>query len=128
MSASTLGTIAAVIVGVVFLVAAVTKLAAPQAWRAQARGLGVPEGMAVVVPFVEAVLGALLVAQVERHVVAWFAVALLVAMTALLVQRLAQGEHPPCACFGAWSVKPVGVSHVVRNLVLLVLALAAALL
>lgn len=128
MSASTWGAIAAAVVGVVFLVAAVSKLAGPQAWRVQADGLGVPDAVAVVVPYVEAVLGALLVVQFQRHVVAWCAVAVLLAMTALLVRRLAQGRRPPCACFGAWSAKPIGAGHVARNLVLVAVAVAAALL
>jgi uncharacterized membrane protein YphA (DoxX/SURF4 family) len=119
--------IAAVVVGGVFLVAAVTKLANPQAWLAQASGLRVPAGLAGAVPYVEAVLGALLVVQLWRHVVAVAAVALLVAMTALLVARLAAGEHPPCACFGAWSAKPISMVHVVRNVVLIALAVLAAL-
>ena len=49
----------------------------------------------------------------------------LVAFTALIVRRLAQGQHPPCACFGAWSAKPLGWSHVARNVVLMVIAVVA---
>ncbi len=128
MSASTWGAVAAAIVGAVFLVAAVSKLAAPQEWRAQARGLGVPDAVALVVPYVEAALGAVLVVQLGRHVVAWLAVALLLVMTLLLVRRLAQGEHPPCACFGAWSAKPIGAGHVGRNLAFIALAATAAVL
>ena len=128
MSAGTWGVVAAVVVGAVFLVAAVTKLADPQGWRAQAAGLRVPKAVATVVPFVEAAVGALMVVQLGRHVVAWVAFALLVAMAALLARRIAQGEHPPCACFGAWSATPIGWWHVVRNLLLAAVAVAAALL
>jgi uncharacterized membrane protein YphA (DoxX/SURF4 family) len=126
MSASAWGAVAAVIVGVVFLVAAVTKLANQEGWRSQAAALGVPGVVAVVVPYTEAVLGALLVVQLGRHLVAWLAAALLLAMTMLLVARLAQGERPPCACFGALSAKPISAALVVRNLVLAALAVAAA--
>ena len=128
MSRSTWGAVAAVVVGVVFLVAAVTKLARPAAWRTQSADLRVPWPVAAVVPYVEAVVGALLVVQAMRHAVAWAAAALLVAMTALLAGRLAQGEHPPCACFGAWSASPISMRHVVRNLVFIAVAVMAAVL
>jgi hypothetical protein len=61
-------------------------------------------------------------------VFAWAAAAVLVAFTALLVGKLAQGERPPCACFGSFTAAPIGPSNVVRNLVLIALAVAAALL
>jgi hypothetical protein len=40
---------------------------------------------------------------------------------------LLDGRHPPCACFGALSRRPIGWGSVVRNLVLLALAVTAAL-
>jgi uncharacterized membrane protein YphA (DoxX/SURF4 family) len=119
---------AALVVAVVLLVAGVSKLARPAEWRSQARGLGVPGLVSAVVPFVEVLLGALLLVQVQRHVVAWLAVGLFGAFTALLALRLAQGQHPPCACFGSLSSKPIGLSHVARNVALICLGVAAALL
>ncbi|MGZ6987202.1 MAG: MauE/DoxX family redox-associated membrane protein, partial [Ilumatobacteraceae bacterium] len=56
------------------------------------------------------------------------AAALLVSFTTLLVLRMAQGRRPPCACFGAWTAKPIGWRNVVRNAVLLGLAAAVAVL
>ena len=50
---------------------------------------------------------------------------MLVAFTALIGVALAHGRHPPCACFGAWSAKPIGAGHLVRNAALIVLALLA---
>jgi hypothetical protein len=41
------------------------------------------------------------------------------------VRHLVAGRRPECACFGAWSAKPIGVGHVVRNGVLLALAVLA---
>ena len=41
-------------------------------------------------------------------------------------ERLAEGRRPPCACFGALSRRPVGPGSVVRNVVLIALALLAA--
>ncbi len=81
--------------------------------------------MIPVLPWFEIALGAALVVQVSRVAAAVIALAVLVAMTALIVRRLAQGEHPPCACFGAWSAKPLGWGHVARNGVLMFLAVVA---
>ena len=121
-----MGVVAAVVTGLVFLVAAVTKLAAPDAWRAQAADLGVPHVVATAVPYVEAVLGALLLVQFQRQVLAWCAVAVLVAFTTLLVVRLAQGRRPPCACFGSLTPKPIGVASVARNVLFVAVAVLAA--
>ncbi len=47
--------------------------------------------------------------------------------TALIVARLREGKRPACACFGAWSAKPIGAGNVVRNGVLMAVAAVAAL-
>lgn len=121
-----MGVVAAVVTGLVFLVAAITKLAAPAAWRAQASDLGVPLTVSSMVPYVEAALGALLLVQFQRHVVAWCAVGVLAAFTVLLVVRLAQGRRPPCACFGSLTPKPIGAASVARNMVFIAVAVVAA--
>lgn len=128
MSAATLGAVASVATGLMFLVSGASKLAAPQAWRVGANDLGVPWLLARPVPGVELVLGAGLAVVWQRGVLAWIAVVLLVAFTALLALRLLQGRRPVCACFGSWSARPIGVRHVARNAGFLALALAAALL
>lgn len=118
-------TIAAVIVGIAFLVAGASKIAAGPAWGSQARSLGAPAFVVPFVPWVELVIGALLVTQVARSLAAVAALVLLAVFTALIAYRLAQGERPPCACFGAWSAKPIGPSNIVRNLALMALAALA---
>ena len=87
--------------------------------------MGAPAVVVPVLPWFEIVLGAVLVVQVARVPAAAVAAVVLVAFTALIVRRLAQGEHPPCACFGAWSATPLGWSHVVRNVALISLAVVA---
>jgi uncharacterized membrane protein YphA (DoxX/SURF4 family) len=114
--------VASVVLGAVFVFSGVTKVSAPQQWRAQSAGIGVPRFVAVVVPFVELLVGALLVAQIARRAVAVVAGLVLFAFTLLLVLRLSQGRRPPCACFGQWSTKPIGWGDVLRNLVFLALA------
>jgi len=87
--------------------------------------MGAPAAVLPVVPWFEIALGAVLVVQVARVAAAVVALCVLVAFTALIVRRLAEGQHPPCACFGAWSAAPLSWSHVVRNAVLIVLAVVA---
>ena len=72
-------------------------------------------------------LGALLVVNLGRPVTAVLAAVLLTAFTALLVRLLLDGRRPPCDCFGSLSRRPIGWGSVVRNLVLLALAVVAAL-
>ena len=128
MHRSAWGVVAALLLGLVFVLSSVTKLARSAQWRTQSSGLGVPWPVAAPVPYAEAVLGGLLVAQVQRHAVAWCALVVLSAFTALLVVRLGQGRRPPCACFGALSVRPIGPSTVARNAAFMAVAVAAALL
>jgi uncharacterized membrane protein YphA (DoxX/SURF4 family) len=128
MSAHAVGVVSAVLVGLVFLLAAITKLARMELWRTESAGLGVPWFVARFVPYVESVIGALLLVQVQRHVVAWCAVAMLLSFTVLLAIRLAQGHDGPCACFGAVSSSSIGVPHLVRNVVFIALGVLAALL
>ena len=120
------GIAAAIVVAAVLLLAGVSKLARPADWRAQAAGLGVPVLVAVGVPLMEIGIGAALVVQWQRHAMAWAAAALFGAFTALLVTRLAQGQHPPCACFGALSSRPIGTSHLVRKVLFIAIAVLAA--
>ena len=124
---SLVSSIAAVLVGLAFVVAGGSKLAASESWPTQARGLGSPAWAIPLVPWCELVLGALLIVQLVRTPAALAAMALLAVFTVLIVRKLMAGEHPPCACFGAWSAKPIGRGHVVRNAVLMVLAAVAAL-
>jgi uncharacterized membrane protein YphA (DoxX/SURF4 family) len=121
----TLAVLASAVLGVSFLVAGGSKIAAGASWPEQARGMGAPAVVVPVLPWFEIVLGAVLVVQVARVPAAAVAAVVLVAFTALIGRRLAQGEHPPCACFGAWSAKPLGWSHVVRNVALIALAVVA---
>jgi len=118
-------TIASVVLGVAMLAAGAAKLASRR-WPADARGLGAPTWAIPLVPWVELVLGALLVVGVLRPLVAIVTALLLVAFTVLLCARLARGERPPCACFGRLSTRPISWWSVARNLVLIALAVTIA--
>ncbi|HEY7626750.1 MAG TPA: MauE/DoxX family redox-associated membrane protein [Ilumatobacteraceae bacterium] len=112
--------------GLIFVFSSVLKISAPHQWRSQSGGLGVPWAVAIVVPFAEAVVGALLVTQLARRPVAVLAAAMLLAFTVLLVRRLRQGLRPPCACFGTLSAQPIGWGNVIRNAVFLLMAAVVA--
>jgi len=117
--------IARVALGAVFAVSAATKIASVTRWRSEAAGLGVPPVVSAVVPPLEAALAGLLVSGLVRPWPSVAAGALLAVFTVLLAVRLAQGVRPPCACFGAWSTRPLGPGHLVRNAGLLVLTMVA---
>jgi uncharacterized membrane protein YphA (DoxX/SURF4 family) len=118
--------VARVVLGVVFLVSGVAKVAAGRRWAAQASELGVPAAVAGGLPWGEVALGAALVSGLTAPWPAVLAVVVLAAFTVWIVVSLARGEHPPCACFGALSVAPLSWRHVVRNVALLALAALAA--
>lgn len=119
--------VAALIVGAAFVLAGAAKLAMGRRWPAQAKEFGVPWQIAQFVPWWELVVGALLAAQVSRSITAWIAVATLAVFSAMVAAQLARGKHPPCACFGAWSPKPVGARTLARNAALIAIAVVAGL-
>lgn len=116
---------ASVVLGAVFVAAGMSKVVAHQSWPSQAAGLGVPMWLALLVPWFELLVGAIVVVGLARPVPVVVAMVLLVAFTGLIVRRLAQGRHPPCACFGSWSTRPLSRVDVARNVALLVLAAVA---
>lgn len=120
-----IGTVAEVVLGGVFLLAGAGKVVARRDWPAQAAQLGAPSLIAPVVPWWEIVVGALLVVGVASPWPAVAAGATLVVFTALLMRLIVRGEHPPCACFGGFSARPIGWGHVARNAVFLGLAVIA---
>jgi len=119
------GVVASVVVGIAFLVAGASKVAAGRQWPATARAMGAPVFTIAFVPWVELAVGAALVAQLAVPYPAVAALVLLLAFTALIAVRLSGDERPACACFGAWSAEPVGSVHVIRNAVLMALAVLA---
>ena len=122
---STVGTIASVLLGAVFVVAGGAKLAAGPAWPEQARALGAPRPIARVLPWVELAVGAALVVDLVAPVPGLVALVLLVSFSVAILRQLRHGRHPVCACFGAWSATPIGAGHLWRNAALTALAVVA---
>ena len=123
---SVLGRVAAIAIGVVFVVAGAGKVARGREWPVQARSLGVHPVLAHVVPWWEMSVGALLVVGLLAPWAALAAIGTLLVFTGLIVALLRRGQHPPCSCFGAWSAAPLGVRHVWRNVAFAVVAVVAA--
>ena len=94
-----LGTIAAVVLGAAFVAAGVFKLVDGPAWPKQAADMGVVRPVAVVVPWVEIVIGVALAAQFLEPWPALAAIVFLIGATVVIVRRLLDGSRPPCACF-----------------------------
>lgn len=105
---------ARIAIGVVLLVAGAAKVAD--------RSSPVPH-VPPVLPWVELLLGALLVAGVGGRVAAVPAAALFAVFTVVMWRRLRAGDPAPCGCFGELSRRPVSYGTVVRNVVLFALAL-----
>jgi hypothetical protein len=117
--------LAAILLGAVFVVSGASKVAAGSTWIAQARQMGAAQPIAAVLPGVELVLGALLVTGIGGDLPVIAAIVLLVAFSVAIARQLVEGRHPPCACFGSWSQRPVSESHLVRNAGLVALGLIA---
>jgi uncharacterized membrane protein YphA (DoxX/SURF4 family) len=121
----TVSWVAGIVLGLTLLVSGVAKLAS-RSWSTQARSLRIPQPIATTLPIVELVLGAALVTDLGYPAVAWAAAALLLVFTAFIALSLATGRRPSCACFGAWSSRPIGPLSLLRNAALLLLAGIAA--
>jgi uncharacterized membrane protein YphA (DoxX/SURF4 family) len=117
--------LAAVLLGLAFVVAGASKVAAGRSWPIQAQALGAPNRLIAVVPWFEIALGAALIARLIEPLPAVAAIIVLLVFTLLIARRLAEGKHPACACFGLWSAKPIGPSHLARNFVLMTFGLIA---
>lgn len=112
-----------VALGVIMLAAATGKLS-NRAWPSQARALGAPNLLIPLVAPVELALGAALVTGIVPRVAAAAMATLLVLFTGLIVRRLQQGVHPPCACFGGRHPRPIDRWSVIRNGLLIAAAIA----
>lgn len=123
---STVFTSARVFLAIIFLIAGIPKIFAGKALSNSARALGVESrsGVAAVrigVPIAETAIGIWLLAGFYPAAASFTAAAMLTVFTYALVQ-LRKREADGCACF-VWDDGRVGVGHLVRNLVLVTVAL-----
>lgn len=113
-----------VLLGVLFIIAAVTKLSSPDSFRAALRKLIGPPlaGFATrAIPALELLVGASLVLGVYPRQITAIAVVMLLVFSAALLRMWRKGVTG-CACFGEASESaPAGLA---RNAILIALALA----
>ena len=121
------GIVAGIVLGLVFIAAGVLKLVEGPGWLKQAADMQVPRPVAIIVPYVEIVVGVLLAVQLFKPWPAVVAVVMLVAFSVVIVRRIRDGSRPPCSCFGSRSKRPLGAYHLVRNMMFLAVAVVAVL-
>lgn len=112
-------------VGVIFIFAGIQKFVARDQWPIQASRLGAPAFAIPTIPYIEVVLGSLLIAGVIAAPVIIASLIALTSFTILLTMRLIAGDRPPCACLSFRSSRPIGWSNIVRNLLMLALMVGA---
>jgi len=118
--------VAAAIVGAVFVYAGVSKMLSGREWPKVAMRLGVPRMVAYAVMAAEIAVGlGMVLGDSWRHEFLFAGATLLVAFTALLAVHMRRDERPPCACFGGATRRPIGARDIVRNISLLVLVFVA---
>lgn len=114
--------LAGIALGIVMCFAGASKVAMGQRWPQDARSMGAPTLIIPVLPWMEITVGALLVTRVLAVVVGLIALGMIMSFTGLIIANLSAGRRPVCACFGTWSARPLGWSHIARNGILALLA------
>jgi uncharacterized membrane protein YphA (DoxX/SURF4 family) len=122
---SALATLAGLVLGAVFLASGASKLVGREQWRRAALEFGAPRLLVPVLPWVELMLGALLLVGGATPLIPVLALLVLAVFTVAIARKLDAGEHPECACFGGWSTAPLSRWHLVRNAGLMALAVLA---
>ena len=116
---------AGLVLGCVLVAAGVLKARDP-AWPRTATRFGTPTPVAAGLPWTEIVLGALLVVDIGRPLVATAAFLLLTTFTVVVARRLFAGDTVPCGCFGSVGpARPISWMTLVRNVGLMGLAAVA---
>lgn len=125
MSSTGVGYVAAVALAAIFAIAAVAKLRNLSATERDFVGLGLPRAsfFARFIPLAELSIVALLLIVPPAGAIA--ALVSLAFFTTFLIGRLRAGVRAPCACFGSSRAQPISVRDVVRNLLLMGLAVVS---
>ncbi len=115
------------ILGLVFVVAAIDKIAAPEIFAGSIEAykiLPVPviNLFALVIPWIELLCGLFLLAGVRLRASAFLVSALLVVFLFAIISAIVRNLNIDCGCFGAHAT-PVGWKKVAENVALLVLGL-----
>jgi hypothetical protein len=117
------GYVSALVLALVMAWAGVAKLRSRSETAASFAAFGVPAGLARVVPLVELALAVALV--FVPALAAGAAAVLLAAFTVVLVRAIGRGVTVGCNCFGSSRSEPVSSVELVRNTMLIALAIVA---
>jgi thiol-disulfide isomerase/thioredoxin/uncharacterized membrane protein YphA (DoxX/SURF4 family) len=117
-----------VVLALVFLFASFAKALAPQDTERAAAAFGAGARLARsaswAVPAAEALGAVLLLFRATTRLGALLLLGLLLVFSLAIGRTLRRGEHPDCNCFGHVSSAPIAPSHLLRNGVLALAALA----
>jgi len=113
--------------GVVFIVAAIDKIALPEAFAISIEAykllpIQAINVVALIVPWVELVCGLFLIADVMKRASAALLSALLIVFIVALISALLRELKIDCGCFGPSHATPVGWGKVMEDVGLLILA------
>ncbi|MFN2460320.1 MAG: MauE/DoxX family redox-associated membrane protein [Candidatus Velthaea sp.] len=116
-----------VVVGAVFVVAGASKIGHADVFAAQIAAFGIlPRAvvapMALVLPFLEVLLGGYLILGLFTRVAAWVAVLQLLVFAAAIATAVMQGRSLSCGCFGPNDTTVTSWPEVARDLALALLA------
>jgi len=119
--------LARLVLAAVFAVAGIAKLVDLRGTREGMQGFGVPASLvvpaSVALPLVELIVAVLLLPVATAWWGALGAFMLLAIFVAAIAYNLARGRHPDCHCFGQLHSEPAGLSTLMRNGVLSLVAL-----
>lgn len=123
-----LARLCAAVVGAVLAYAGANKVTAFAQWKSDAQNQNLPAVVALALPFLELILGAALVVLKPIPTTLGLATLVLLLFTVYLSAQVMGKSQVPCACFGARSVRPPSWRDVWRNLALIALLFASAIL
>ena len=121
-----------VVLGAIFVVAGGSKIGHAADFAAQIAGFrilppAVIAPMALVLPFLEVLLGAYLIVGLFTRASAWVAAALLLAFDGAIASAVVRGMSVSCSCFGPSDKTVTTWSEVARDAIFVLLAVIVAL-
>lgn len=123
---------ARVVLGVIFVVAGVSKVGHPDVFAAQIAGFrllpaALVAPLAISLPFLEILLGAYLILGLFTRTAAWVAVVLLAVFDLAIASAVIRGMSVSCGCFGPADTSVTSWPEVIRDFLFVVLAAIVAL-
>ncbi len=120
------------VIGGIFVVAGASKVGHGTLFAAQIAGFRLlPEGiiapLAVILPFLEILLGGYLIVGFFTRIAGWVAVVMLALFDLAIASAVVRGMSVSCGCFGPNDTTVTTWAEVARDAVFVVLALAIAL-